>query len=1125
MITKTSRLNGIPSNWSAACIWAALLLLALPAAHARAATVEPPPDPGYEVAVAAADVIAEVEIVAGGTFRAVALVKKRLKGEAPKVIELEGFNSFNWDTVHHGLAAGARYYMFLSRTERADLFVPLTPATPRFIATAEGVMTAFGDPPVRFPVKAAALEQGLSLLIEKSATGKTPAGAQLYLHGLWDQGEIEARYLAVEMAGALRDDEALPILLEASKDKLLKLRLRSIEALGKVGSPSALGALRSLLRDDKKSVAREAARVLTRRHDGDSVSALLDWVRRNAASAAKTTSTAATQADSDQIKSEAVALDVVALARVAGLLGDASKISRALIEIARMPNDKIAGDAIDASLAVAPNESIPLLIEIAQDRLSDQREHAFSVLRRIALKPVRDIDEFQAWWKSAGSKITEDARRETAEAAGRGLARADDYEERRKVLDTLRGMPGGIGVVTSAPYLLNSKTASSFGEDDLAAWNSPLVVPFIIERLGRDSTTTRKNALEALIAVCSKNTRLAAVCWPLMRAQLSDRDSGIRRAAETGVGLFSRADGIDALLDGVSGRGVYEPQESGKVLYSISARTMGFSINEPQPDQIAARRHLRGWWDGARKNFKALSVSTPVNPFAIFPGESGKLHVLENLDELARAAKLEAQVLAEDSEQSEAAFGILMNERGPDDAFWKKLSGQNRSRDRARGLLGSLGSAASIPDLSKRIAAKSDAETPLTRALILMALGSGSDSKGAGPKALVAWLKASDLAAFHPMKRLGVLCLGLSSNEPESLAYLTEIVDTALKADPLDADTAKVDEQNSPFALLRAGLTALCARDDGNAALLRLLSESPESRVRETAARALSLRRDRAAIAGIVKALDKADRFTWMDITYTLEPLLNSGDDAVLRGMLDSSKNSTRAAAVWLMTRRVELGNDPRTRAMVIAAMGDESNLVRYYAAEALGKRKAKSALEGLVKLLDDSDDDVKAAAAQALGELGDKDACELASRAALTQYRVDARWMKALAISGSKKWFADIMKLANSNLYLEQRAGLEALSASDADSAKERLLKTFHSEEEPFQTVAGDLLAERGDALEMVKDDVVSKDKSVRGRALHFLIRLDTPAAKAALSAADKTETDSGLKTMIEWGLARLRK
>jgi len=142
-------------------------LAAVFVAGAHATNVEPPPDPGLESSVRAAEVIAEVEIVAGGPFRAVAMPLKTLKGETPPVFEVQGFNSYNWDSVHHGLAQSSRWILFLSKSERPDLFVCLTPAAPRFSVASDSVMINFGDPPLRIPVKHAQLDTGLRLIIER----------------------------------------------------------------------------------------------------------------------------------------------------------------------------------------------------------------------------------------------------------------------------------------------------------------------------------------------------------------------------------------------------------------------------------------------------------------------------------------------------------------------------------------------------------------------------------------------------------------------------------------------------------------------------------------------------------------------------------------------------------------------------------------------------------------------------------------------------------------------------------------------------------------------------------------------------------------------------------------------
>jgi HEAT repeat protein len=368
-----------------------------------------------------------------------------------------------------------------------------------------------------------------------------------------------------------------------------------------------------------------------------------------------------------------------------------------------------------------------------------------------------------------------------------------------------------------------------------------------------------------------------------------------------------------------------------------------------------------------------------------------------------------------------------------------------------------------------------------------------------------------------------VLCLGLANNDSASLAYLTEIAEDALKAEPPDADASKIDEQDSEYALLRSALIALCARDDSNEVLLTILNVSPEARIRETAARTLSLRRDRSAVAGIARTLGRSDRYTWLEITNTLEPLLNADDSALISRMLEHSKNTVRAGAVWIFARHPEIGADSQTRLRLIAALNDDSSLVRYYAAESLGKRNVSAALEALVKALDDIDDEVRAAAAQAIGEIGDKEACIAVANAAPLQYRIDARWFKALAISGEQKYAEVILKLANSNLYMEQRAGLEALAASNQPAARERLLKAFRSDDEPLQTVAANLLAQRRRAaIVMLREDLESPDKAARARAYHLLAYLDSKAKSATLKAALAKEEDPNLKALIEWALER---
>jgi hypothetical protein len=100
-------------------VLAAFLLVAC---AARGAAVPPAPDPGLAASIRAADAIVEVEILAGGPFRACAAIRRVYKGQLPKVIELEAYNSYNQDATHAGFLTGTQWILFLSRTGRADVF-------------------------------------------------------------------------------------------------------------------------------------------------------------------------------------------------------------------------------------------------------------------------------------------------------------------------------------------------------------------------------------------------------------------------------------------------------------------------------------------------------------------------------------------------------------------------------------------------------------------------------------------------------------------------------------------------------------------------------------------------------------------------------------------------------------------------------------------------------------------------------------------------------------------------------------------------------------------------------------------------------------------------------------------
>jgi len=1085
---------------------AVLALLLMSADVCRAAAPEPPPDPGFEASVQMADAIVDAEIISGGPFRAIALAKKVITGNVPAIFELEGYNSYNWDTVHQGFSAGGRFILFLSATGQPDVFAPLTPAAARLSVQAEGVLMSIGDPPFRVPVKRAVMEEALALLLEARASGKVPDRAEAFLRGLWDGGDIEPRYMAVVMAGALKDRRVAQLVIDASKDKLLKLRLTAVESLGKIQSPETFAALRGLLKDERATVSREAARTLVAARAVDAVADLLEWVRRSGDISGKA-------ADSNRAKTEWVASEVMKFSTEAAPLLDADGLSRPLLDLIRGKNESVARDALQILAVLGQPSQISTLLEIADDRTSDVRDSAGYALQRATLTNFATLDEFRSWWSQNAKAFNEDMRRDRAEVAAKKLLRPDENQDRRTLAELLRTAPGGVALISAAPLLLKAETSSMFGSDDLAQWNSPLAIPFLIERLGRSSQSDRRDALAALTRLAASQPRLRGALWPLVRGALSDEDNGYRRAAQGVSSQFLQPDAIPPLLDVISYSSGYESQDAGKALYKLTARTLGFSINEPLQEANAGRRRLRGWWENSK------------GQVPLWKGDaSPMLRVWSDLDGVARATKLDALTLAPDSRISSAAFALALSERPANDPAWKKGLAQGRQRDRAHGLIGMIGAdAAAIPDFAKILFSTGDtAESPLLRALAVVGLATlDGPARAAGAEKIVEWHRALPKEEMA-LRRLGLICLGLCDSDAKSLAYLAEITKDAMGDTDTGADTAFTSEPTGPGALMTPVLTALMTRLDSSAALLKILEATSSKRIRETIARTLSTRRFDPAVGALLKALESSDRYDWQDLSRALDPLLKPTDSAGLSKLLDSENQTARAAAAWLLSQHAEIGIDAEIRGLLVTGLNDQYNLVKYYCAEALGKRRAVSAIKNLVGLLRDDDDDVRAAAAEALGLIGDKESCEAAAAAAEFQTRLDARWLKALAIAGQPAYFQTLSKLTTSSSYIDQRAGLDALSASSSPVALQILLKAALNDEAALQTVAADALAKRGDsAVAALQPDLKSADKTVRARAIHLLSRMTTVSSRVALVNAAE-DGDPMIKALADFALKR---
>src|SRR5262249_23167393 len=156
------------------------------------------------------------------------------------------------------------------------------------------------------------------------------------------------------------------------------------------------------------------------------------------------------------------------------------------------------------------------------------------------------------------------------------------------------------------------------------------------------------------------------------------------------------------------------------------------------------------------------------------------------------------------------------------------------------------------------------------------------------------------------------------------------------------------DKPSDDRLLLRPIIIALCARNDGTESLMKVLRLSQDSTPLTTAARELSQRRHLPAIGAILKLLEHSERLTWPEYSRIMMPLLRPADGAAICSLFDCDTSSPRCAAAYMLSLRPDVGTDLETCHALIARLQDRSNVVRFYAAESLGKRHVTEALRGL---------------------------------------------------------------------------------------------------------------------------------------------------------------------------------
>lgn len=1070
-----------------------LLLAGLPAS---AATVPPPPDPGLAASLRAADVIAEVEILAGGPFRAVAAARRVYRGTPPRVFELSGYNSLNWDATSAAFETGSRWILFLSNTDRLDTFATLTPSTPRLPVKDGTVLLSLGDPPFRLPIPEADMRAAMELLA--SAEPDIERGVTL-IRDLRARNEVEARYLAIVLAGWLGDARAVPLLAEAAEDKLLRLRLLTVDALKQIVAPDALAVLRTMLKDERDLVTREAAAALVEAQDAEAVPALLEWAQRAAEAKARLPKDDARRKTSEQYINRLLLL----LLDVGPLL-PSEAFAPGLLQLARSPDAETGKTALFVLDRLAGREEIDRLLELADDPVYPLAREASLALGRAALRPATDLDIFRGWWKHERERFGEAVRIQRVRESAMGLSLGALEDLSVSQMNVLLSAPAQIVLPEIAQLLLDEGDALRFETRHLSVWRGPLLLPFLLARLTDDDAQDRAMALQQLSILLQRHPRLATVLGPAIRAHLADPEPLVRRMACSACGLLGDASAIPLLLKALTGGISHEASEASQAVFDLSSRTLGYAYHERTEDNEVAIQRLVAWWDRLSEARKA-AWRPPGAPEA-------------RRTSLMADEKLEALLLGEGGRSAGAAEALLLERRPASDAIWIRMLASTRSRDRAHGVVGLLGGpAAACVDLTE-VLKREGPGSELPRALALPALASLRG--GRGPDLIVEWLEGPGAGTSTAWRALAIASLGLAEGEPKSLAWLRKALASGLEAEPVP-DLLEVPAVRPENRLLRAVQLALAMRSDGVAVLAGGLKSRSASH-REWTARSLALRTHAAPIGDLLAVLDQADPYSVGDLARAIAPLIRMADGDALAAALSTGSDSGRLGVTVILARRPELGITPVLRGALIQALQDTSTYVRAGAAECLGRMQARAAVPSLETLLGDPSTEPRTAAIEAIARTGDRQAARAAATETRNYTRLDPRWMPVLGLSDSPDDLRALLTAAQSESWIEQLGAIKGLGLSRRPEALNHLLAVFRELRSPYRTHVGEALAVIGvSAMENLAPDFKAVRVDTRASTILWLERCPIRMAGPPLLDALR-DTDPGLRQLADWILRR---
>ena len=206
-----------------------------------------------------------------------------------------------------------------------------------------------------------------------------------------------------------------------------------------------------------------------------------------------------------------------------------------------------------------------------------------------------------------------------------------------------------------------------------------------------------------------------------------------------------------------------------------------------------------------------------------------------------------------------------------------------------------------------------------------------------------------------------------------------------------------------PIALARRGCGRSLAKvrdPDSVPGLIQALLRDSDPRVKSAVASALVAIGEPAVVA----LLDViASEVGMTETGHAAWALAHMDDEALpaFYGAIDSPVGAVRCAVVaaTCAVLKAHGGVDERAIALIVVALGDLDPMVRTEAATAIGNIPLRVEVEKLLVTLADPVEDVRQAAAIALGRLGDRKAIEFLERAAASDVSNSVRILAALAI------------------------------------------------------------------------------------------------------------------------------